>query len=69
MRLSSRKSSNRLLSSLSAADFGLLRPRLEPLALALRQVLETPNKQIDDVYFIDTGLRLGGRHSGKTGQG
>ena len=69
MRLSSRKSSNRLLNSLSTADFGLLRPHLEPLALALRQVLETPNKRIDDVYFIDFGLRVGGRHSGKTGQG
>src|SRR3954453_20104349 len=56
MRLSSRKSPNRLLNSLSTADFILLRPNLEPLALALRQVLETPNKRIDDVYFIDSGF-------------
>ena len=56
MRLSSRKSSNRLLNSLSTADFGLLRPNLEPVALALRQVLETPNKRIDDVYFIGSGF-------------
>jgi CRP-like cAMP-binding protein len=56
MRLSSRKSSNRLLNSLSAADFRLLRPSLEPVALALRQVLETPNKRIDDVYFIGSGF-------------
>ena len=53
---SSRKSPNRLLNSLSTADFGLLRPNLEPLALALRQVLETPNKRIDDVYFIASGF-------------
>ena len=38
---SSRRSPNRLLNSLSTADFGLLRPNLQPLALALRQVLET----------------------------
>jgi len=56
MRLSSRKSSNRLLNSLSTADFGSLRPNLEPVALALRQVLETPNKRIDDVYFIGSGF-------------
>jgi len=56
MRSSSRKSSNRLLNSLSTADFGLLGPNLEPLDLALRQVLETPNKRIDDVYFIDSGF-------------
>ena len=57
MRSSSRKASqNRLLTSLSAADLGLLRPNLEPLALAVRYVLETPNKRIDDVYFIDSGF-------------
>ena len=53
---SSRRSPNRLLNSLSTADFGLLRPNLQPLALALRQVLETPNKRIDYVYFIASGL-------------
>src|SRR3954447_14488584 len=57
MRSSSRKASqNRLLNSLSAADLGLLLPKLVPLALPLRQVLETPNKRIDDVYFIDSGF-------------
>jgi hypothetical protein len=34
----------------------LLRPNLEPLALVLRQVLETPNKRIDYVYFIASGF-------------
>ena len=53
---SSRRSPNRLLNSLSTADFGLLRPNLQPLALALRQVLETPSKRIDYVYFIASGF-------------
>jgi hypothetical protein len=57
MRPSSRKASqNRLLTSLPAADLGLLRPNLEPLALAVRYVLEKPSKRIDDVYFIDSGF-------------
>ena len=56
MRSSSRKSPNRLLSSLSTVDFGLLRPSLVPLTLTVHQVLETPNKRIDDVYFIDFGF-------------
>jgi CRP-like cAMP-binding protein len=47
---------NRLLSSLSAADFGLLQPDLEPVALDLRRVLERPNKRIDDVYFMEAGF-------------
>src|SRR4051812_35528710 len=56
MRLSSHKSPNRLLSSLSTADFGLLKPSLVPLVLQVHQVLEAPNKRIDDVYFIDSGF-------------
>jgi hypothetical protein len=34
----------------------LLLPNLVPLALQLQQVLETPNKRIDNVYFIDSGF-------------
>jgi CRP-like cAMP-binding protein len=57
MRSSSRKASqNRLLNSLSAADLGLLLPKLVPLALPVHQVLEAPNKRIDDIYFIDSGF-------------
>jgi CRP-like cAMP-binding protein len=48
--------SNRLLSSLSASDFGLLQPHLEPVTLELRRVLETPNKRVADVYFIEAGI-------------
>jgi CRP-like cAMP-binding protein len=56
VRSSSRKSPNRLLNALSTADFGMLRPDLVPLALQVHQVLEAPNKRIDDVYFIDSGF-------------
>jgi CRP-like cAMP-binding protein len=47
---------NRILSRLSAADKALLRPDLEPVDLALRQVLEVPNRPITHSYFIGSGL-------------
>jgi CRP-like cAMP-binding protein len=50
------QSGNRLLSSLSKADFELLLPDLEAVSLDLRKVLERPNKRIDDVYFPDAGF-------------
>jgi CRP-like cAMP-binding protein len=50
------QSGNRLLSSLSKTDFGLLLPDLEAVSLDLRKVLERPNKRIDDVYFPDAGF-------------
>jgi CRP-like cAMP-binding protein len=50
------QSGNRLLSSLSKADLGLLLPDLEAVSLDLRKVLERPNKRIDDVYFPDAGF-------------
>jgi CRP-like cAMP-binding protein len=49
-------SKNRILSRLSADDKALLKPDLEPVELALRQVLETPNKPIKHSYFIEYGL-------------
>ncbi len=47
---------NILLAALSPADLGLLRPHLEPVALALRKVLERPNRRIDAVYFPERGF-------------
>ena len=47
---------NRILSRLSAADTALLQPDLEPVDLALRQVLEVPNRPITHSYFIGYGL-------------
>jgi CRP-like cAMP-binding protein len=47
---------NRLLASLSSAEYALLKPDLESVALAVRQVLETPNTPITHNYFIESGL-------------
>jgi CRP-like cAMP-binding protein len=49
-------SKSHILSRLSADDKALLKPDLEPVELALRQVLETPNKPIKHSYFIEYGL-------------
>jgi CRP-like cAMP-binding protein len=50
------RSSNRLLASLSADDFGLLEPNLKTVTLGLRKSLEKPNKRIDAVYFPGCGF-------------
>lgn len=47
---------NSILSSLSAADFDLLQPHLARVDLPLRKFLESPNKPIDHVYFIQRGF-------------
>jgi CRP-like cAMP-binding protein len=47
---------NRILSRLSAADFALLQPHLEPIELPLRHILEVPKKSISHGYFIEYGL-------------
>jgi len=47
---------NRLLAALSAADFGLLQPHLQPVSLKLRLDLERPDRRIDDVYFPQVGI-------------
>jgi CRP-like cAMP-binding protein len=47
---------NRLLSRLSAADFGLLQPHLTTVALPLRMRLETPRRAIEHVYFPESGF-------------
>jgi CRP-like cAMP-binding protein len=49
-------SSNRLLASLSADDFGVLEPNLKAVTLELRKSLEKPNKRIDAVYFPESGF-------------
>ena len=49
-------SRNKLLSSLSTDDFGLLEPHLESVTLGLRKMLEKPNKSIEAVYFPQTGF-------------
>jgi len=49
-------SRNRILTSLSRADFALLQPDLELVPLELRQVLEAANTRITHAYFIENGL-------------
>ena len=47
---------NHILSKLPAGDLALLTPGLSPVDLPLRKPLETPNKLIDHVYFIESGF-------------
>lgn len=47
---------NHLLSHLSGADFALLQPYLEAIAMPLRLKLENPNKPISHVYFPEAGI-------------
>lgn len=47
---------NRLLASLPASDFEMLRPSLERVDLEARQVLEQPRQPIADIYFVQSGL-------------
>jgi CRP-like cAMP-binding protein len=46
---------NRLLASLPAGDLAELRPGLEPVELAARQVLHAAGEQIAHVYFPEAG--------------
>jgi len=54
--MSTAKDSNRLLAALSASDQTRLEPHLTAVKLILKQPLERPNKAIQDVYFIDSGI-------------
>jgi CRP-like cAMP-binding protein len=47
---------NQLLAALSSSDFRLLQPHLSPVTLKLRTPLEIPNRRIEGVYFIETGI-------------
>jgi CRP-like cAMP-binding protein len=47
---------NRILLRLSGADFALLKPHLEPVDLPVLTRLETGNKRIDSIYFMERGF-------------
>jgi CRP-like cAMP-binding protein len=47
---------NRLLARLSAGDFDLIAPYLEPLELDRDFVLVIPNRPITEVFFIESGM-------------
>ena len=49
-------SSNHILSRLSAADLALLEPHLEPIDHPVNRHLESRNRRIDHVYFIEAGF-------------
>ncbi len=48
--------SNRILSRLTREDFDSLAPHLVPVDLPLRKPIETPNKVIEYVYFVERGF-------------
>jgi CRP-like cAMP-binding protein len=47
---------NHLLQALSADDRALLEPHLKPIQLPLRHELEKPNRRIEEVFFLETGI-------------
>src|SRR5687768_2459230 len=47
---------NLLLSRVSASDFALLEPHLEPVDLPVRKVLERRGKPIKAIYFPESGF-------------
>jgi CRP-like cAMP-binding protein len=61
---------NRILASLSEDDLALLQPSLVPVELKFRQRLQSANRAIPAVYFIESGLAsvvaIGGRERQQT---
>ncbi|MEJ1970768.1 MAG: Crp/Fnr family transcriptional regulator [Rhizomicrobium sp.] len=47
---------NRLLSALPARDLDTLRRQLVPVALPRRRQIELPNRPIEDVVFLESGI-------------
>jgi CRP-like cAMP-binding protein len=47
---------NQLVARMSAQDWDLLAPQLEPVSLKERQVIEVPGKPISHVHFIEIGV-------------
>jgi CRP-like cAMP-binding protein len=50
------RASNRLLALLSGRDYARLRAHLDPVTLGYRQVLYASNKEINFVYFLESGV-------------
>jgi hypothetical protein len=55
-RKSPNSHTNQILAALSARDLAMLEPLLERVELAVRRVLEEPNKAIQHVYFLEKGI-------------
>ena len=56
---------NHLLDALSEADSAFLQPNLEEVELAPRQLIESADKEIEQVYFIEAGIAAVLTASGK----
>jgi CRP-like cAMP-binding protein len=55
-KIASNSVRNRVLGSLSQADFDIVRPFLQPVNLRERMVLQDPGRKVDQVTFIETGV-------------
>jgi CRP-like cAMP-binding protein len=47
---------NRLLAQLSPPDLALVQPHLQPVPMPLLRDMEQPNRRIEAVYFIESGI-------------
>jgi CRP-like cAMP-binding protein len=47
---------NRLLASLPDSDLEILKRNLQPISLPRRTQLELPNRAIENVYFVESGI-------------
>jgi len=47
---------NCLLGRMSCPDLALIRPFLKPVALKFRQRLQSPNRKIENAFFLERGL-------------
>jgi CRP-like cAMP-binding protein len=47
---------NRLLAALTPADLARLAPHLVPITVPRRDKLELPNRRIETVYFLESGI-------------
>jgi CRP-like cAMP-binding protein len=47
---------NSILERLSPSELSLLAPHLDPVRLKVRQQLETANRRVTNIYFIEAGL-------------
>lgn len=58
---------NRLLAALTARDLALLQPHLEPAELPTRTPMETANKKIENIFFMEHGIAsvVGGNKVGR----
>jgi CRP-like cAMP-binding protein len=53
---STKRSPNQLLATLTASDLALLQPHLTTVSLKLLQDLETPDRPIENIYFMFSGI-------------